>query len=238
MANPTRPYPGTVITIGAATNNSEDVVAIQKVIFVQQTGVYGETTAEYVGKFQASQGIQTTAEVGEQTWNALFSPDTIVAVVGPTAMSWGRNEGGYGGNPVVYEDPLSSNWGPRVSQYIKAAGFSGPCAWCMCFVMWCLIQASKGMGVKMPMPLSGSCSGVYNWAKANNKLVKTPEPGDIFLVRGGDTGYYHCGFVTSVNGDRFSSVEGNSNNNGSSDGIMVAIRSSGRANSSCAFVRV
>jgi peptidoglycan hydrolase-like protein with peptidoglycan-binding domain len=51
----------------------EDVKRVQKRLSVEQTGVYGPTTAESVRAFQEAAGIGQTAQVGEQTWNALFN---------------------------------------------------------------------------------------------------------------------------------------------------------------------
>jgi peptidoglycan hydrolase-like protein with peptidoglycan-binding domain len=67
------PWPGYVMSQDNPANVAEDVKRVQKRLSVEQTGVYGPTTAESVRAFQEAAGIGQTAQVGEQTWNALFN---------------------------------------------------------------------------------------------------------------------------------------------------------------------
>jgi len=67
------PWPGYVMEYGGAQNVASDVKRVQKRLSVEQTGVYGMTTACTVMAFQRENGIGQTAQVGEQTWNALFN---------------------------------------------------------------------------------------------------------------------------------------------------------------------
>lgn len=237
-------WPGYVLSIGNPQNRPEDVGEVQKKLGVWVTQVYGETTAQCVANYQASHQIQKNGMVGQQTWNSLFHiepappPSTLI---GPDALSWAKGEQLSGPNTYgVMEDPPSSNCGDRVEEYQAAGGQPPGVAWCMCFCMWCLKKAASGKGVKMPIPTSGSCSYVYNWARDNGKLVYAPQPGDLFLVIGGETGHFHTGFVATSpdNSNKYQTIEGNSNLDGSANGIAVVWRSPGRPVSSCDYVRV
>jgi hypothetical protein len=175
--------------------------------------------------------------VGEQTWNALFNQTPPPSGLGVNATSWAKGEVG------VSEVPLGSNWGPRVSEYI-ASVFSPatPCSWCCVFVYWCFQKEAAGRGVPNPMLQTGSCSQLYQWAKANGKLVSAPKRGDIFLVIDNNNppdGHYHTGFVAKdpLN-NYFETYEGNSNNDGSSNGVGVVARNPGRPVSSCHYCRI
>jgi peptidoglycan hydrolase-like protein with peptidoglycan-binding domain len=229
-----KPYPGYVLYRDNPTNVPADVGDVQDVLSVQRTEVYGPTTEQCVLDFQRQNSIGQTGEVGNQTWDALFNTPPPPAGLGVNALSWAKGE------VDVEEVPCGSNWGPRVSEYI-ASVFTppSPCFWCVVFVFYCFSREAKGRGVPNPMKQTGSCSDLYSWAKQNGYLVTSPKAGDIFLVIGGDTGHYHTGFVSRdpVNG-YFATVEGNSNNDGSSNGYKVAARSPGRPVASCHYVRI
>ena len=66
------PYPGYVLCYQGSQNREEDVKRVQKRLGVQETGVYGMTTACTVFTFQGRNGIGQTGEVGSETWGALF----------------------------------------------------------------------------------------------------------------------------------------------------------------------
>lgn len=132
----------------------------------------------------------------------------------------------------VEEEPRGSNWGARVKEYLRSAGITSPAPWCMAFVFWC----HKIAGVKMPK--TASCTFLLNWAREKGKIVKEPQPGDIFLLlrKGGNTAF-HAGIVRNVSKLYYGTVEGNSNDAGSAEGYEVCIRTRRRIFASVAFVR-
>ena len=76
------------------------------------------------------------------------------------------------------------------------------------------------------MVSSGYCPTLDLFAQQKGVLKSEPEPGDIFLVYD-EISAYHTGFVLSLpNNTQFKTIEGNSNDNGSSngDGIYSNIR--------------
>ncbi len=175
--------------------------------------------------------------MGPNTWQALFTKAADSNDLSGAALQIATTLIG------VHEQPLGSNKGPEVSQYLIDAGASPGDPWCMAFVYHCVKLAASQMGVANPMAnINGkaSCSAVYRWAKANNKLVSSPRPGDIFLCIGGESGHFHTGFVAGPvkSNDRYMTIEGNSNNDGSANGIAVVERSPGRLVASCNYVRV
>lgn len=112
------------------------------------------------------------------------------------------------------------NFGPRVEEYLRSVGLGPGNAWCAAFVYWCIEKASKESGVKNPFCRTGYCPSITNWAKEYNILSQTPEPGDVFLLCD-HISAYHTGFVESVNGGAFQTIEGNTNLDGSANGYGV-----------------
>ncbi len=117
----------------------------------------------------------------------------------------------------VKEDPGRKNRGPKVDEYIRAGGLEpeqGAFAWCCGYVCWVLEQA----GVRHPV----TCS-VERWERLAREQGWTsrfdPEPGDV-AIHLSPTGN-HCGIVETAEGP--STVEGNSNEEGSREGNAVVI---------------
>lgn len=116
----------------------------------------------------------------------------------------------------VSEQPPGSNKGPEVDKYLASVGINFPAAWCAAFVYWCHQQAGIA-GV----PKTG---GVIDmWNKAPYNRVTQPQPGDVVIFdHGGGKG--HTGIVESVKGDTLTTIEGNTNDDGSREGYEVARR--------------
>lgn len=78
--------------------------------------------------------------------------------------------------------------------------------WCACFVTWCLIQA---FGVEIATKLLKHYPYVYCPTMASLfTLNANPKKGDIVIFYRNGT-FAHTGLVTGVNGDYFTTVEGN-----------------------------
>ena len=211
-------------------NRGEAVQAVQRRLGVRPTGLFGPTTEARVLAFQRSRGLAPDGIVGPRTWAALFSqPPTLRTA----ALAEARRRIG------VRERPPGSNSGPEVDAYLRRVGLGPGHFWCLAFVYYCVDEAARKRRTRNPLPKTASCSRLYRWAKANGRLVTQPEPGDIFLCIGGETGHYHAGFVEGpVRGEHFPTVEGNSNAEGSANGIGVFRRSRGRLVASCHYVRI
>jgi hypothetical protein len=124
----------------------------------------------------------------------------------------------------VSEDPKGSNWGPKIKEYLAAAGLKASAPWCMSFVVWCFDQAAKELNVKNPLYKTGGV--LYGWQQRSATLgIKTnPQPGDVFIMRFAH-GTGHTGIVESVDETHVHTIEGNTNDDGSREGYEVARRS-------------
>lgn len=116
----------------------------------------------------------------------------------------------------------SPNWGRFVQAIIESAGGTKPEPWCASFVYYC---GTAVAGRAWPLPMTRSCDILLEHARKHNLLVETPAPGDVFLVMKTDTDAVHTGFVDVLRPDlapgAFETLEGNTNTDGSSNGIGV-----------------
>jgi hypothetical protein len=123
------------------------------------------------------------------------------------------------------ESPLGSNWGHPVEDYIASCDIDSPCAWCMAFQYWCFGQASVQLGIVNPLTKTASVSHAWQVAHPSHKSTSfpgsTPQIGDIFIMEF-PAGGGHTGIVESLNSDgSFNTIEGNTDLNGSPEGIGV-----------------
>lgn len=120
------------------------------------------------------------------------------------------------------EVPLGSNWGPHVKKYLNSVGITFPASWCMAFVYWCLNEACKIQGIENTYPKTG---GVLKFLQLvdKSKIVKDPQPGDIFIMDYGK-GLGHTGIVLKSDGTFIYTIEGNTNDSGSREGIEVCYK--------------
>jgi hypothetical protein len=122
----------------------------------------------------------------------------------------------------VREEPVGANWGKSVSIYLASVGIYQPAPWCAAFVNYKIHQAAQQLGMTTDWPRTAYCPAILAWAKRVGRILAAPQPGCIFLVRGLLPGSAkHTGFVYRVTGGTIQTVEGNSNDNGSSEGIGV-----------------
>jgi uncharacterized protein YkvS len=115
------------------------------------------------------------------------------------------------------ENPLGSNWGKPVQDYLKSVGINFPASWCMAFVYWCFEQAKK----EGQNPLIKTGGVLMAWNKSDSKFkVSECQAGDIFIMDFGK-GLGHTGIVEKVDENFIYTIEGNTNDSGSREGIMV-----------------
>jgi CHAP domain/Putative peptidoglycan binding domain len=230
-------YPGRIIKEGES--NTAIVKAIQKKLTelniggLQGTGVYGVKTKNAVKLFQAmhmdqnGNPLEVDGQVGSVTWATLFGIDTIVVtdtapnVLLTEAVNAAVKQLG------VMEEPPGSNKGPVVNQYLASVGLPPGLFWCAAFVYWCFDKASLTLNKKNPLVKTGHV--MTHWNKTTGKKITTDEamnkpslikPGHIFIMNtGGSSG--HTGIVEKVEGGFVHTIEGNSNNAGSRNGIGV-----------------
>ena len=230
-------YPGRIIKEGES--NTAIVKAIQKKLTelniggLQGTGVFGAKTKNAVKLFQATHmdqfgnPLEVDGHVGSLTWAALFGTDTIVVTEDAPnkflteAVSVAVSQLG------VMEDPPGSNKGPVVDKYLASVGLPPGLFWCAAFVYWCFDKAAVKNGRANPLVKTGHV--MTHWNKTKGKKILTAEavdkpslikPGHIFMMNtGGSSG--HTGIIEKVEGGFVHTIEGNSNNAGSRNGIGV-----------------
>jgi hypothetical protein len=208
------------------------VAAVQLRLGVQQTALFGPTTEHCVVEWQKAHGLDPDGIVGPLTWARLFAPDPP-ASLGRLALREAA------ARIDIREQPLGSNSGPQVDAFLASVGLPPGQSWCAAFVCYCFEQAAKKTDRTGRILKTGSCSALFRWAQRNGLLVPSPQAGDIFLCIGGETGHYHTGFVAGdPANERFPTIEGNSNTDGSANGYEVAHRASGRKIGTCHYVRI
>jgi len=115
---------------------------------------------------------------------------------------------------------IGENGGWRVGQYQKSTGNKQGDSWCSSFVHWCYLQCGK------TIPTNGGAYSNLNYKHLvyfNNKFKESPIPGDIFTIYSiSQKRIHHTGFYRDKYNDKmYYTVEGNTNTNGSSNGIGV-----------------
>jgi hypothetical protein len=114
------------------------------------------------------------------------------------------------------------NWGRFVQAIIDSAGGTSPEPWCASFVYYC---GSRVLGRGWPLPMTRSCDVLLEYARSNNMLFDQALAGDVFLVMRSEHDAIHTGFVDALRPDlglqAFATLEGNTNTDGSANGIGV-----------------
>lgn len=96
--------------------------------------------------------------------------------------------------------------------------------WCCMFVYSCFAYAFNP--IMAQNILSGTktakCSVLQNAMMKNNKIVKTPEEGDLVFFQNKNGSICHIGIISNVSGNRIETIEGNT-----SAGNNVVVESGG-----------
>ena len=239
------PFPGRVVKIGEP--DASVVLALQRRLNavgcgpIDVDGVFGPQTAAAVKLYQArfpdldGQPLRVDGLVGAVTWAALFgrssvpvpasASDPLLAAV----LAFAASQLG------VMEKPPGSNRGPEVDRYLRSVGLDptrGSYPWCAAFVYYCFKQAAARLGCRNPAIRTASV--LDHWSRAgqagitrvtaaaahlNESLVK---PGLVFLIDTGDPGGAgHAGLVSGVAAGKLVTIEGNTNDGGSREGVGV-----------------
>lgn len=140
----------------------------------------------------------------------------------------------------VTENPVGSNRGPLIDRWNTNVNAPLGSFWCASFVSAVAMEWEAQSGNSWPLCFSADCDVWLASAKKHKCLQTTGRPGDlVLLVANNDA--YHIGIVTGYSDTgTLVSVEGNSNNDGSRNGYMVAKRSNvfaNRSKSNVMFIR-
>ncbi|MBB6306296.1 peptidoglycan-binding protein [Xanthobacter tagetidis] len=178
--------------------------------------------------------------VGPKTWGALFGPLSIDSEWVKPSFRVGKREADLAsavieiaeGEIDVREVPPGSNRGPQVEAYLSSVGLKGGNPWCMAFVHWCFAGAAGALGVPNRVPATGHVR--TSWQQTGKiasgvRVVTAQEAArDPSLVTAGmvfflglDGGTGHAGIVAANVNGLLSTIEGNTNDGGSREGIGV-----------------
>ena len=203
-------------------------------------GQFGPATEAAVAQFQKAASLPESGIVNETTFEALTNPmrravahvdadglplgEVIVACAQRHLSQHPREIGG-------------DNRGPWVRLYMD--GNEGPdWYWCAGFACFILRTACAAAGVPAP-PTTYSCDTLARNAQRAHRFVgeldiqrdlgakKYPAAGSFFLNRAADDDWTHVGIVIGASGERFDTIEGNTNDDGSRNGYEVCRRARG-----------
>jgi hypothetical protein len=173
------------------------------------------------------------------TWAALFGRETVTPIVEASSPLMKEALRVAGAEVGVLEVPAGSNSGPRVNEYLASVGLnsaSGSFPWCAAFIFWCFRQASKSLAVANPAIRTAGALDTWNQAGtrgihrvAATEAADMPSavgPGMVFVISTGG-GKGHVGLIERVEGTILTTIEGNTNEGGSREGIGV-FRRTGR----------
>ena len=199
-------------------------------------GDFGPATELAVKNFQSAIGKSRTGVVSKRLFKLLNQPltEAFTAQVGMDSLrdsiiSVAMSHLSQRPRELVIKG--ESNFGPWVRSYMD--GDDGPWQfWCVGFVLTIIDQALSELGGNFTnyMPLTKACDDLgnhaqnigsfvnnYHW-RSNRSLVR---PGDIFLKRKVIGDWTHVGIITDVHNEVIETIEGNTNDDGSRDGIGV-----------------
>ena len=216
-----------------------DVKRIQEWLGLQGFGVridgqFGAATRSAVQAFQQARNLPRTGVVDEATFAALTAPMAqVLKKIDPAGRSLSEMVLAYAEQHLAVnpQEIGGANCGPWVRFYM--GGHEGiQWLWCAGFVGFVLRQAAESLNVPVPIELSYSCDLIAASAKQHNIFLSGTDantknkvrPGHLFLVRRVVNDWQHIGIVRSVDAaaGTFTTVEGNSNDDGSRNGHEVA----------------
>lgn len=200
-------------------------------------GEFGPATRRAVENFQRQAGrleSNVDGSVDRGTWDELTAPlraasqlpvsptygDAVIAIADRHLRAQAREVGG-------------DNRGPWVRHYCRGHSV----AWCQGFASTVWADAARLLGRETPFNLV--LEGIWclfvptmvTEARRRGRFLDGRQPGaliprgSMFFLRGGQFGYTHVGLVDTVLPDgTMSTIEGNTNDEGSANGYEVARR--------------
>ena len=198
---------------------------------------FGKNTDAAVRQFQKKMGLKVDGIVGKATWNSLSNAlnankkITVVSYQGKLAdiardylgvTETGNNQAGTNKKllDIFNADDLVING--------KTDGYP----WCAAFVSHCtqMLLKNNAMFTGVIPPREASVSRFLNiWAKGQscdifkpNDKNKKPQKGDIAVFK-----FSHIGIVDTVYSGGVNTIEGNTNDSGSREGVTVAQKKRG-----------
>lgn len=207
-------------------------------IFIAIDSDFGEITEKAVRQFQEMNGLELTGVIDDSTFSKLVGPMLrALTPIFDSGKPLNRMIVDYARQHLA-EHPREiggENCGPWVRMYMR--GKDGKeWLWCAGFACFIIQQAADATGNPVPIKRSFSCDTLAERAKNRNIFVseralglgEIPKPempsGSLFLSRRTPDDWTHIGIVTNFEQDSFSTIEGNTNDEGSREGYEVCAR--------------
>lgn len=204
-------------------------------------GHFGPVTEANLKAFQRDNGLPDHGRSDRRTFDALVAPMRSL-LKRPPADGMSFNEAvlmharrHLDAHPIEIG---GQNMGMWVRLYMK--GEEGPIQlWCAGFVSFIIKLASETIGDDVPLPRQVSCDHMARDAQDRDIFVGENDvdlasipPGSLFMLRRRENDWYHVGIVASTDpaNQRFMTIEGNANQQGSSNGVEVCSISRGLRN--------
>jgi len=125
------------------------------------------------------------------------------------------------------ERPPGSNRSTRIDYWLAETGAPLGVPWCAAFVT---AVGRQALGIAWPVPRSAFVQEIVQWAYPKQLVYTEPERGDLLVIRFPDLGRFaHVGIVTIASPDRITTIEGNTNIDGSREGYGVFARQRSRS---------
>lgn len=204
-------------------------------------GIYGPATRQALINFQTSRNLlqphdgQLTKSTLTELIAPLISALTPINTAGRFTIREMASLYAQQHLAVHPREIGGQNRGPWVRLYMQGKeGTQWP--WCAGFVSYILQQACGSLGLSAPLKYTFSCYLMAREAQekliflAEKKLETIPKrqlAGSIFLVKKGSSEWSHTGIVLLAERDYFTTIEGNTNDDGSPEGYEVCQRTRG-----------
>lgn len=196
-------------------------------------GDFGPATSRAVQDFQGRFRLPVTGVVDGATW-ARLAGDLIHATPAVAGLGFGAAAVAIAAAHLRRRarEVGADNSGPWVRHYCRGQSV----AWCQGFASTIWADAARALSIEPPLALE--LDGI--WCLFVPRMVQEarrakryvdgregvrPTPGSMFFLRGGAYGYSHVGLVEAAHDDgTMSTIEGNTNDDGSANGYEVARR--------------
>ena len=199
---------------------------------------FGPATQAAVKNFQNSQGLPTTGVLTAQTWKALIKPMNSALTATVVAGSFADDACLAIARAHLAVHPMEAggdNCGPWVRLY--TGGNSGAdWLWCAGFVSFVTSQACDLAALPRPIKGSLSCDTLASQAQLAKRFVSGKSLGKsatasgalgacaLFLLRRTPGDWSHTGLAYNFTDSTFDTIEGNTNDEGGSNGYEVCHR--------------
>ena len=198
---------------------------------------FGPATERAVKAFQSSRRLDASGQVNKETFAVLIAPFlraltpiSAKSTISETVLAYARQH--------LKEHPREvggQNKGPWVRLYMDGnEGSAWP--WCAGFVTFLIKQAATYDDGQAPVKRTYSCDVLALRGKDDGQFVserrvrdtRRPSdllpPGTIFLNRKSRIDWTHTGIVVEADRNVFSTIEGNTNDDGHREGYEVCAR--------------